>query len=98
MLAALDRHLAGRARWTRPNGGLFIWLTLAEGVDSWRLFEKAVADKVAYIPGAAFAVEEAGRNTIRLNFSNVSLEEIDQGVERLARLLRSESLLQTIEE
>jgi 2-aminoadipate transaminase len=87
MLAALDQHLGEHARWTQPQGGLFIWLTLAEGLDSWQLFERAVERKVAYIPGSAFAVDGGSRNTMRLNFSNANPNQIEEGVSRLAQVI-----------
>ena len=87
LLAALDGRLGGVARWTAPQGGLFVWLTLPEGVDTWAMFEAAVARKVAYIPGAAFAVNGGHRNALRLNYSNVKPEAIAEGVKRLAEVI-----------
>jgi len=89
LVGALDRHLNLPAEWTHPHGGLFVWLTLPVGIDSWQLFEQAVERKVAYIPGAAFAVEGGQRNTIRLSFSNATPERIDEGVARLAQVLEA---------
>jgi 2-aminoadipate transaminase len=88
LLAALDQHLSGIANWTQPKGGLFVWLTLDEQVDTWDLFERAVARHVAYIPGAAFAVEGGAANTMRLSFSNVTPAKIETGVARLAQVIR----------
>ncbi|HEX9798138.1 MAG TPA: PLP-dependent aminotransferase family protein [Anaerolineales bacterium] len=87
MLEALDRHLRLPAQWTEPHGGLFVWLTLPEDIDSWQLFERAVERQVAYIPGSAFAVDGGQRNTIRLSFSNVTPARIDEGIGRLAAVL-----------
>ncbi|MGA9533581.1 MAG: PLP-dependent aminotransferase family protein [Anaerolineales bacterium] len=88
LLAALEKHLAWEAEWTEPDGGLFVWLTLDEGIDTWKLFERSVARQVAYIPGAAFAVEGGANNTIRLSFSNVTPAKIETGVARLAQVIR----------
>jgi 2-aminoadipate transaminase len=90
MLAALREHLGGIAHWTQPEGGLFVWVTLPGGVDAWATFEAAVARQVAYIPGAAFAVNGGRRNTLRLNYSNVKPEKIEEGVRRLAEVVREQ--------
>jgi 2-aminoadipate transaminase len=89
MLAALQDQMSDFAHWTRPQGGLFVWLTLPEQVDTWEMFKEAVQHKVAYIPGSAFAVEGGHDNTIRLNFSNVTQERIEEGIGRLAAAIRS---------
>lgn len=88
LLAALEDQLSGEANWTEPDGGLFVWLTLDRGIDTWELFERSVARQVAYIPGAAFAVEGGAKNTMRLSFSNVTPERIQTGVARLAQVIR----------
>ncbi|MDX1991826.1 MAG: PLP-dependent aminotransferase family protein [bacterium] len=88
MLNALETHFGGWATWTKPEGGLFIWLTLPEYIDTWRLFEDAVRQGVAYVPGSAFAVEGGYRNTMRLNFSAVAPDKIHEGLARLAAVLR----------
>jgi 2-aminoadipate transaminase len=87
MLGALEKHLAGAGEWTCPEGGLFIWLTLPAGIDTWELFEKSISQQVAYIPGSAFAVTGSHRNTIRLSFGNVTPEKIDEGIRRLSSVL-----------
>lgn len=76
------------ASWTKPEGGLFAWVTLPENYDTRALFETAVARKVAYIPGSAFAVEGGYGNTMRLNFSNATEENIREAVGRLAQVIR----------
>jgi 2-aminoadipate transaminase len=90
MLAALAREFPQGVRWTHPQGGIFLWLTLPEGTDTGALLPMAVEyEKVAFIPGHAFSVTgRGGRNAMRLNFSNASLEMIDEGVRRLGRFLR----------
>ena len=88
MLAALERHMPGEASWTRPEGGLFIWVTLPEGHDSADLLERSLAQAgVAFVPGAAFHFDGRGRNTLRLSYSLPSEEDIHQGIARLATLI-----------
>ena len=88
LLEALEQLMSDLATWTQPEGGLFVWVTLLEAVDTWEMFEAAVERKVAYIPGAAFAVHGDHRNTMRLNFSNLTPEAIRLGVARLAQVIR----------
>jgi 2-aminoadipate transaminase len=73
---------------TRPDGGMFLWVTLPEGCSSLELFERAVAEKVAFVPGQAFFADGGGKNTLRLNFSNSDEARIEEGMRRLARVLR----------
>lgn len=89
MLAALDREMPKSVRFTRPEGGMFVWLTLPEGIDAAELLARAVRDeRVAFVPGGAFFADGSGRNTLRLSFSCASDAQIDEGIARLARLLR----------
>lgn len=86
MLAALNEQFPSEFSWTYPNGGFFVWLTLPEGLDAKLLLAEAVAEeKVAYVSGQAFYVDGSGRNTVRLAYSQSDLEQIDEGVRRLAR-------------
>jgi len=89
MLAALARHLPEGTRWTHPSGGFFTWVELAESVDTMALLDRAVAEeKLAFVPGRAFAVEDsAPRCCMRLSFSNVTPDRIDEGVEALGRIV-----------
>ena len=84
MLEALDRELAGRASWNRPDGGYFLWLELADGADSTELLGVASEAGVTFVPGPDFG---GPANSLRLAFSFVSPTEIDDGVTRLARLV-----------
>lgn len=88
MLAALEEHLSGVARWSRPEGGVFVWVTLPPGLDTTEMFHQAIQRKVAYIPGAVFSVEGRTRNALRLNFSNVRPEAVREGVARLSETVR----------
>ena len=88
MLAALQRHMPQGVTWTRPGGGLFVWVRLPEGVDAASLLDRAVNEaNVAFVPGAAFFFDGRGRNTLRLSYSLPSEAEIEDGIARLAKLL-----------
>jgi 2-aminoadipate transaminase len=88
MLAALARHFPQEARWTRPSGGLFLWLTLPEGLDSTALLKTALAEeRVAFVPGACFFPKGGGERTCRLNFSYAGPDVIEEGIRRLARVV-----------
>jgi 2-aminoadipate transaminase len=89
LLRVLEQELGDLASWTRPQGGLFVWVTLPPEVDAWELFPRAVEHKVAYIPGKAFSVEGGHANTLRLNFSNLRPGQIEQAVGRLASVIRA---------
>jgi len=84
MLEALERELGARARWSRPEGGYFLWLELPEGTDAADLLHRAVEAGVTFVPGADFG---GPPNSVRLAFSFAAPEEIDEGVSRLAGLL-----------
>jgi 2-aminoadipate transaminase len=86
LLAALERSLPAGARWTRPQGGFFSWLTLP-GVDSVDLARRAVEQGVGIVPGTLFFPDGRGADTVRLSFSLVDADQIDDGIERLGRLL-----------
>jgi 2-aminoadipate transaminase len=92
LLEALGRHFTSGEQWTRPQGGLFVWLTLAEGADARALFERAVARQVAFIPGEAFAVQGGHKNSLRLSFGNVRTDLIETGIARLAEALQEGAL------
>jgi 2-aminoadipate transaminase len=87
MLRALARHFPPQVRWTRPQGGLFLWVTLPEGLDSAVLLEEALAEKVAFVPGKPFSPGGGGARNFRLNFSYCTPERIEEGIRRLGRLL-----------
>jgi 2-aminoadipate transaminase len=73
---------------TRPDGGMFLWVTLPHGCSSLELFNRAVAEKVAFVPGQAFFANGGGQDTLRLNFSNSDEARIEEGMRRLARVMR----------
>lgn len=90
MLAALERSMPSGVRWTRPQGGFFSWLTLPEGVDAGDLAKQAVERGVGIVPGSLFFPDERGGGNVRLSFSMVDEALIDDGIERLASLVRSD--------
>lgn len=89
MLEALEKYMPNEAgiNWTHPHGGLFLWVSLPEHLDAEELFPKAVEKKVAYVMGSAFHFDRSGKNTMRLNFSFPSEEQIEEGIKRLADLV-----------
>lgn len=90
MLEALERCLPREIRFTRPDGGMFIWLEFPEGIDGTELLAEAVKDiQVAFVPGSAFYATDVRRNTARLSFSLGEPARIAEGIERLAALLQN---------
>lgn len=88
MLAALDRHMPEGVDWTRPEGGMFVWMTLPKGLDGAQLLQMALrSERVAFVPGGAFFADGSGVNSLRLNFSNPTQDQIDEGIARLGRVL-----------
>lgn len=91
MLGEMDRCFSSRVRFTRPEGGLFIWCTLPDGADSAPFVKKALANKVAVVPGTAFNCDtEAPSDSFRLNYSTPSDEDIVKGIEVLGGLTKEE--------
>ncbi|WP_209477283.1 aminotransferase-like domain-containing protein [Thermococcus stetteri] len=90
MLQALEEYMPEGVEWTRPDGGMFIWVTLPEGIDTKLMMEKAVAKGVAYVPGEAFFAYRDIKNTMRLNFTYVPEDKIREGVRRLAEVIAEE--------
>ena len=89
MLAALEREMPAGVSWTRPEGGMFTWLTLPEGTDGADLLARSLkTEKIAFVPGHAFFPDGTGRNTIRLSFTLHEKPMVDEGIARLGRLLR----------
>ena len=84
LMDALERHLAGRVAWTTPRGGFFSWLTLPDGVGSVPVARRAMREGVSVVPGVPFFPDGRGAENVRLAFSRVSDDEIEEGVCRLA--------------
>lgn len=87
MLAALEEFFPAAASWTRPEGGMFVWVTLPGHIDSMALLDEAIAQNVAFVPGAPFYANAPEKNTLRLSFVTVPPEKIREGVERLGKLI-----------
>ena len=90
MLDALDREFPTQVSWNRPEGGMFIWVDLPQGLDSGKLLARAVECNVAFVPGAPFYAVDPQVNTLRLSFVTVPGEKIDAGVKVLGELLKEE--------
>lgn len=89
MLAALAREMPEGVSWTRPEGGMFVWLTLPEGIDGAELLARSLkSERVAFVPGRAFFADGSNGNTLRLSFSCADEAMIAEGIARLGRLLR----------
>ncbi|MDZ7651616.1 MAG: PLP-dependent aminotransferase family protein [Burkholderiaceae bacterium] len=89
MLAALDRSMPAGVRWTRPEGGMFVWLTLPAGVDAMALLPRAIERNVAFVPGEPFFAAAPMRNTLRLSFVTVPPPRIEAAVATLGELIAS---------
>jgi len=89
MLDALSRYFPPSVTWTTPLGGMFIWVTLPSYIDSKELLDAAVAQNIAFVPGAPFYANDPAQNTMRLSFVTVSPERINQGIEKLGQLIKS---------
>lgn len=87
MQAALEEHFGGRARWTDPDGGFFLWVTFDPPVDTEALFEVALGEGVAFIPGNAFSPSKLFPDALRVCFASTPPERIAEGVARLARAI-----------
>jgi len=91
MMKAMDEHFPDNVTWTKPEGGMFTWVTLPEHLDSKLILMRAInEDNVAFVIGQAFYPDGSGRNHMRLNFSHSSDELIVEGISRLAKTLKKE--------
>ena len=88
MLALLEQYMPSGVRWTHPEGGLFLWLTLPEGIDTVALYDEALAQGVAYVAGSFFYLDGSHRNTMRLNFSFIAEEKMEPGLRLLAQIVK----------
>lgn len=92
LLSLLEEHMPEGVRWTHPEGGLFLFLTMPEGFDAVKFYDKALDAGVAYVAGEFFHPDRSGKNTMRLNFSFMSPERITEGIRILSKLLKDEIL------
>ena len=84
---AIKRYFPKQVSYLNPEGGMFLWVTLPEELSAMALFDKAIEQKVAFVPGDPFYVEKRGLNTLRLNFSSVDPDIIEEGIKRLGKVL-----------
>lgn len=87
MVSLLEKYMPELVRWTYPEGGLFLWLTLPESIDTVKLYDRALAAGVAYVAGSFFYTDGSHRNTMRLNFSFIAEEKMEPGIRRLSELI-----------
>lgn len=87
MLEAMAKYFPKDIKYTIPQGGMFLWVTLPEGVSAVKMFPKALENKVVYVPGDPFYVGLHDVNTMRLNYTNANCETIDEGIKRLGKLI-----------
>lgn len=89
LLSALEANMPAGVTWSRPDGGMFVWLTLPEHIDAADLLARAVKEKrVAFVPGSAFYADGSGKNTLRLSFTLANPKAVSEGIPRLASLLK----------
>ncbi len=93
MLEAMEEFLSGIASWTRPQGGLFLWVTLPEFIKTSDMLASAIDAKVAYVPGRGFFPYEGGENSMRLNFSYPEPDMVWEGIKRLSKVVKREIAL-----
>ena len=92
LLSLLEEHMPEGVRWTRPEGGLFLFLTMPHGFDAVKFYDKALDAGVAYVAGEFFHPDRSGKNTMRLNFSFMTPERMTEGIRILSKLLKDEIL------
>ena len=90
MVKTMEETFPENVSFTRPEGGMFLWVTLPEEMSSFDLFERAIKEKVAFVPGQAFYADGGGKNTMRLNYSNCDNERIVEGITRLAKVIKEQ--------
>ncbi|RTG99351.1 2-aminoadipate aminotransferase [Thermus scotoductus] len=88
MLEALDREMPKEVAYTRPKGGMFVWMELPKGLSAEALFQRAIAENVAFVPGGPFFANGGGENTLRLSYATMDRERIQEGVRRLGQALK----------
>jgi 2-aminoadipate transaminase len=93
MLDALAENFPREADWTHPQGGLFIWATLPDYIDTTDLLARALQDQVAFVPGRAAYVDGRGGSSMRLNFSGVGEDQIREGIRRIGEVVREQVVL-----
>lgn len=87
MVNAMEKYFPKTVTYTKPHGGMFLWVTLPEGVSAMKLFPKALENKVAFVPGDPFYINKKDMNTMRLNYTNADCQTIEEGIRKLGALL-----------
>lgn len=87
MVSMIEKYFPEGIKSTKPEGGMFLWVTLPEGISSLKLFDLAAKENVAFVPGDPFYVNVKGSNTLRLNYTNSDEKSIEEGIKRLARAI-----------
>lgn len=90
MVDAMDKYFPKNIKHTLPDGGLFLWVMLPEGIDCQRIFDKAIKNNVAFVPGTPFFPSRDHNNQFRLNYSNMPDDRIVEGIKRLGKVLEVE--------
>jgi 2-aminoadipate transaminase len=88
MVTAIEEHFPAEVEFTRPEGGMFLWVTLPGQLSAMALFKRAIEEKVAFVPGTPFFVDGGGKHNMRLNFSNADEGTIEEGMRRLGRIIK----------
>lgn len=88
MISAMKKYFPPEVKFTEPKGGMFLWVILPEHLSALSIFEKAVQKKVTFVPGDPFFTEDIKKNTLRLNYTNADSKTIEEGIKRLAELLK----------
>ena len=90
MIECFRKYLPACVKWTEPEGGLFLFVTLPAGIDTDRILIKAIEKNVAFVSESTFFCDDSGHNTMRINFSYSKPETIEKGVKRLAEVIEEE--------
>jgi 2-aminoadipate transaminase len=88
MLKALEKYFPDDSRWIKPEGGMFIWVTLREKMNAYDFLKQAAEQRIVFVPGKTFYAGEGGENTMRLNFTNSTAEQIEEGIRKLGKILK----------
>jgi 2-aminoadipate transaminase len=89
MVGLLEKYMPEGVSWTYPEGGLFLWLTLPENIDTVAMYDEALSKGVAYVAGCFFYTDRSHRNTMRLNFSYIDEAKMEPGIKILADIIRN---------
>ena len=88
MLSALEEYMPDQVSWSKPSGGMFLWAKLPETINTKEIFMTAIEHNVAYVIGRPFHCDNSGQNTMRLNYSFPSVEQIQTGIKQLAETIK----------